>query len=289
MADGPSDRIAAELRSRIAGGELRPGDRVPSTRELVAEHGVAMSTAARALARLREDGWVRTVARVGSVVADRAPAPAATSVPERSRVVATAVRIADEEGLSALSMRRLAAAVGVPTMSLYRLVRSRDELVLLMIDAVFGEIVLPPARGSWRTRLEAAARTQWRVHRRHPWLSRVLSLSRPQAVPALLRLAEYELAALEEVVPDPVERFDLHVVLTGFVRSTALDLAAERDAEADTGVDADTWVDHDPAVHTALRRYGGPALGRIANYPYDLQRIFDTGLATLLDGIVRSR
>ena len=288
MADGPSDRIAAELRSRIAGGELRPGDRVPSTRELVAEHGVAMSTAARALARLREDGWVHTVARVGSVVADRAP-PAATSAPERSRVVATAVRIADEEGLSALSMRRLAGAVGVPTMSLYRLVRSRDELVLLMIESAFGEIVLPPAHGAWRTRLEAAARTQWQVHRRHPWLARVLSLSRPQAVPALLRLAEYELAALEEVAPDPVERFDLHVVLAGFVRSTALDLAAERDAEADTGVDADTWVDHDPAVRAALRRYGGPALGRIGPYPYDLQRIFDTGLATLLDGIVRSR
>ncbi|MEJ8279082.1 GntR family transcriptional regulator [Pseudonocardia spirodelae] len=285
MAESAADRVVAALRARIDAGELRPGARAPSVRALAAEHGVATSTAARALARLREEGLLATTDRVGSVVAGRASRPPTAAPPDTARLVRTAIGVADTDGLSALSMRRLAAAFGVPTMSLYRRVRSRDELLLHMIDAVFAEVVLPPADGPWRARLEGAARAQWRVHRRHPWLARVLSLSRPQAVPSLLRFAEFELAALEEVVADPVERFDLHVALTGFVRGMALTLAAEQEAEADTGVDADTWSEHDPGLRAALRRHGGPALARIGDYPYDLARIVDTGLARLLDGI----
>lgn len=228
--------------------------------------------------------------RVGSVVADRAQVapgrrrPGAAAGPTTVDVLTVAVELADADGLAALSMRRVAATLGLPTMSLYRLVRSKEDLLVAMIDAVFSAAGLPPATGSWRARLEALARRQWRVHRRHPWLARALSLSRPQASPALLRLADAELAALEEVVADPVTRFDLHVVLTSFVRGMAVDLAGELDAAADTGVDADTWADRDPALREALRRHAGPALRRVGDYPYDLQRIFDTGLAAVLDG-----
>ncbi|GAA4968296.1 GntR family transcriptional regulator [Pseudonocardia tropica] len=285
MDGSPTDRVATAVRARIEAGDLRPGDRAPSVRALVAEHGVAMSTAARALTRLREEGLLHTTARVGSVVAGPAGDPVPAPPPDAARLVRTAIGIADDEGLAALSMRRLAGAFGVPTMSLYRLVRSRDELLLTMLETVFAELVLPPADGPWRARLEGAAHAQWRVHRRHPWLARVLSLSRPQALPSLLRFAEFELAALEEVVADPVERFDLHLALTGFVRGMALTLAAEQEAQADTGVDADTWADHDPGLRTALRRHGGPALRRIGDHPYDLQRVLDTGIARFLDGI----
>ncbi|MEJ2860831.1 GntR family transcriptional regulator [Actinomycetospora flava] len=290
MDDLPSERIAAELRARIVDGDLLPGDRLPSTRALAAEHRVAASTAARALTLLRDGGWTRTVSRVGSVVASppspvRRRAPAAD--PTTDDLVAVAIALADAEGLAALSMRRVAAAFGAPTMALYRLVRGKEDLVVRMIDAVFAAAALPPATGPWRARLEALARRQWRVHGRHPWLARALSLSRPQASPALLRLADAELAALEDVVDDPVARFDLHVVLTSFVRGMAVDLAAEIDAAADTGLDADTWADRDPALREALRRHGGPALRRVGDYPYDLQRIFDTGLAALLDGFER--
>ncbi|GAA4925455.1 TetR family transcriptional regulator [Actinomycetospora succinea] len=288
--DLPSARIAAELRSRIVDGDLAPGDRLPSTRALATEHRVAPSTAARALTLLRDHGWTRTVSRVGSVVAE----PTSPTAPHRmgpdattEDVVAVAIALADAEGLAVLSMRRVAATLGVPTMSLYRLVRGKDDLLVRMIDAVFAAAALPSAPGPWRARLEALARRQWRIHGRHPWLARALSLSRPQASPALLRLADAELAALEEIVDDPVTRFDLHVVLTSFVRGMAVDLAAELDAAADTGLDADTWADRDPALREALRRHGGPALRRVGDYPYDLQRIFDTGLTTLLDGFER--
>jgi DNA-binding transcriptional regulator YhcF (GntR family) len=288
----PSDRVAAALRARIVDGGLAPGDRVPSTRALAVEHGVALSTAARALTLLRDAGWVRTVPRVGSVVAEPGGGepvrPRRGGTPTREDVAAVAVELADADGLATLSMRRVAAAFGLPTMSLYRIVRGKDDLIVGMIDTVFASVALPAGGGPARARLEALARRQWRLHRRHPWLARALSLSRPQASPALLRFAEAELAALEDVVDDPVTRFDLHIAITSFVRGMAVELAAELDAEADTGIDADTWAGQDTALHEHLRRHGGPALRRVGDYPFDLQRIFDTGLRALLDGVTIS-
>src|SRR5919108_3396584 len=177
VTENTSARIAADLRSRIASGEFGPGDRVPSTRELTRQWGVAMATATRALSLLRDEGVLRSVRGVGTVVANR---PAATrptrrrgtaASPARDDVVRTAIGVADAEGLATLSMRRIAAELGIPTMSLYQHVASKDELVMLMIDRAFGEELVPaaPARGR-RAALETSARLQWAAYRRHPWL-----------------------------------------------------------------------------------------------------------------------
>jgi hypothetical protein len=61
-------------------------------------------------------------------------------------VRAAAMRIADREGIDALSMRRLAAELDAPTMTLYYYVRTKDELLSLIVDAVMAEVVLPPER-----------------------------------------------------------------------------------------------------------------------------------------------
>ena len=76
----PYARIAAELADRIAAGELRPGDRVPSTREITRTWGVAMATATKALASLRDP-----------------------------------IELADREGLGGLSMRRIATELDLAT------------------------------------------------------------------------------------------------------------------------------------------------------------------------------
>ncbi len=175
-------------------------------------------------------------------------------------------------------------------MSVYGLVRGKDDLVGAMLEQVFGDEPEPdvPVGAGWRARLRAGAQRQWSVYGRHPWAARAISLHRPQPLPALFALAEWDLAALEEVEPDPERRFDLHIVLVGYVRGMAITLAAEREAETDTGLDADSWTDRDPALQRALERIAGPALRRLGPYDYDLDRVFDVGLDRLLDGIGRS-
>src|SRR5690606_22806525 len=115
----------------------------------------------------------------------------------RERIVRTAIDIADAEGLSALSMRRVAGEPGVATMSLYRYVPGKDELITLMADEVFGEPELPevPPPG-WRAQLEVAARAQWALYRRHPWLASVLSIIRPQPLPHGMVYGEWIMRAM---------------------------------------------------------------------------------------------
>jgi DNA-binding transcriptional regulator YhcF (GntR family) len=297
----PYLQIAAALRERIRSGELRPGGRLPSTRALTRDHGVALATATRALAVLRDEGMVTAVPRVGTLVAERAgedvAAPDRTAAapfrvraepPDRDEVVRTAIGIADLDGLPAVSMRRVAVGLGVPTMSLYGPVRNKDDLVLAMIDAAFRARPFPdPAPPGWRARLEVSARVQWTVYRRHHWLARVVSLTRPQALSSLLTVAEWNLGALEELGVDPTTRFDLHLLLCTYVRGMAINLGAEADAEADTGLDADTWAERDPRIQRALAARPHSAIARVGAYTPDPERLFTLGLAGLLDGIAQ--
>ena len=68
----------------------------------------------------------------------------------QDRVLEAAVRLADDGGITTLSMRKLAQELGVEAMSLYNHVANKDELLDAMVDAVFGEIGLPSARADWR-------------------------------------------------------------------------------------------------------------------------------------------
>ncbi len=94
-------------------------------------------------------------------------------VPEHSRaaIAAAGVALADDGGLAAVSMRRVAAAIGTGAASLYRYVQNRDELLELMADAVHRELDLSrPPSGDWRADLVVLAREMREVYRRHPWL-----------------------------------------------------------------------------------------------------------------------
>ncbi|MFH9355416.1 TetR/AcrR family transcriptional regulator C-terminal domain-containing protein [Kitasatospora sp. NPDC017646] len=305
QSDPPFRRIADEIARRITEGALAPGERVPSTRQVAREWGVALATATKALTALRLEGLVEARPRVGTVVAapamveHRAPSkrgspPVALSDHElsRERIVRAAVDLADGEGLSAVSMRSVAARLGVAAMSPYRYVNSKDDLVLLMADAAFGEETYPvePPHG-WRARLELGARTLWRIHRRHPWLAQVGSLTRPLMLPALMVHAEWALAALDGHGLDPETMLDLHVLLYSYIQGIAVHLEREAQAEAATGLSEGQWMDHQApafAAITAATRY--PVFTRIASsckdgYDLDLDTLFEFGLKPLLDGI----
>ncbi|CAM5561806.1 TetR/AcrR family transcriptional regulator C-terminal domain-containing protein (plasmid) [Streptomyces viridifaciens] len=308
QSDPPFRRIADEIARRIAEGTLAPGERVPSTRQIAREWGVALATATKALTTLRLEGLVEARPRVGTVVAARESAalvehraPSKRRPPSmapsdhelsRERIIRAAVDIADAEGLSAVSMRSVAARLGVAAMSPYRYVNSKDDLVLLMADAAFGEETYPvESPEGWRARLELGARTLWRIHRRHPWLAQVGSLTRPLMLPALMVHAEWALAALDGHGLGPETMLDLHVLLYSYIQGIAVHLEREAQAEAATGLSEDEWMDHQApafAAITTATRY--PVFTRIASsckdgYDLDLDTLFEFGLKPLLDGI----
>ncbi|MET9481874.1 GntR family transcriptional regulator [Streptomyces sp. NPDC006638] len=304
----PYLRIVAEIRRRVAEGELAPGDRVPSTRQIAREWGVAPATATKALARLEREGLVEPRPRVGTVVAGPAEEPREErplettgrrlpSPPElltRERVVEAAVEIADAEGLAALSMRGVAARLGVAAMSPYRYVDSKEDLVLLMADAAFGEAEYPDAAtfpGDWRARVELGTRTLWRLYRKHPWLAQLHPLSRPLMLPNLMVHAEWMLGALDGHGLDPVTMFDLHVLLYGYVQGLAVNLEREAQAAASTGLTEDEWLDGQAAAMTRiLTSPRFPVVARVITglgdgYDLDLDALLEFGLRPLLDGI----
>ncbi len=86
----------------------------------------------------------------------------------KERVLATAVRLADERGVAALSMRKLAEKLGVEAMSLYHHVANKDEILDAMIDVVFGEIAIPTGV-DWKTAMRARAISARAALMRHPW------------------------------------------------------------------------------------------------------------------------
>ncbi|MFF1698563.1 TetR/AcrR family transcriptional regulator C-terminal domain-containing protein [Streptomyces sp. NPDC058257] len=126
--------------------------------------------------------------------AGRGPKPAYS----RADIAAAAVRIADADGIDALSMRRVAGELGCGTMSLYNYVPRKEDLHELMVDAVSGEYVLSagPPDGDWRAETLALARQTREIMRRHPWLPRIMSALYGFS-PNALRYLEHCLGALE--------------------------------------------------------------------------------------------
>jgi DNA-binding transcriptional regulator YhcF (GntR family) len=299
-AAAPYQRIAGSLRRRIESGRLRPGDRVPSTRALARKWGVALATAAHALNTLVADGWVQTVPRVGSVVAGdgaraaREPVTHAPPLPMRQKIINCAIAIADGEGLAALSLRGVAARLQAPVTSLYRHVKSKDELLHRMTDAVLGEEPLPPeVPTGWRAQLELAARLQWRTLRRHPWLARLMSITRPRPLVGAIGHADWVLRALDVPGLDASQRMHLHIVLHGFVQGMAVNLETEADAASETGISDAEWMDTQTDAFTALAATGRyPAFAAVlrdlaSGFQLDLDTVFELGLRTMLDGFDR--
>jgi AcrR family transcriptional regulator len=164
----------------------------------------------RAAEREDEDFWVPFLAyRPGDRRAERLRAharedakrgerhpPRRAAVLSREEIVSAAIAVADAEGADAVSMRRIARELSSGTMSLYWHVRSKDELLDLMIDTVTGEAQAPEPSGDWRADLRAIACATRDTLHRHQWAVSFMG-GRPPAGPRSLRNLERSLGALD--------------------------------------------------------------------------------------------
>ena len=288
------ERIADDIRTRIASGQLAPGEPIPSARAITREWGVAVATAIRALAVLREERLVYARPGVGTVVArrlarTRSNREASDTDISSERIVATAIDIADAEGLPAVSMRHIAIELGVATMALYRHVRGKNSLMLLMADTILGQVRFPETRPpGWRAQLELLARLQWAGYRQHPWLARIISMTRPTVLPNGMLHTEWAVSAVDGLGLDPNTMLHVAVNLFAYVRGSAMNVEMELESEQDTGLTDDQWLEAQGAHFARVLASGRyPQLARVIGTPdvdLDVDTLFDFGLERLLDG-----
>ncbi len=154
----------------------------------------------------------------------RSPSAARTGRPaewSREQVTAAAVAIADEEGLAAVTMRRVAARLGTGAASLYRYVDTRDDLVDLMVDHALSELATAPDTDNWRADVVAHHMAVLAALRRRPWLADA-ARTRPPSGPNALRLVEGTLARMAGHPGPGSRKMETVGVLFGLVQTYAL-------------------------------------------------------------------
>ncbi|GGT04245.1 TetR family transcriptional regulator [Planobispora rosea] len=223
----------------------------------------------------------------------RGPRPGLTI----ERIVKAAIKVADAEGLTALSMRRIATELGVGTMSLYRYVPGKAELVDLMLDVVYGED-LDPERdpeqeaellraGGWRAAMEEMARGVLALHLRHPWILQV-SQARPIMGPSSIKGIEIALRVLDGIGLDDFEMMKVITLVDAYVTGTARLIVEAGQAAQRTGVsDEQFWQAQEPFMMRFLNDERFATLRRVADAGVfsDDDNGFEFGLQRLLDGV----
>ncbi len=220
------------------------------------------------------------------------PGRPATSL-SRPAILAAALAVADAEGARALTMRRVATELGSSTpMSLYRYVGSKDGLVDLMLDAVYGEVGLPDRpSGDWRADLEPLTRQTWTVIRRHLWFGELVH-TRPPFGPNALRYFDFRFAALESEGLDADTMTRITAAIDSHLIGSALQVAEESRMRQRTGLATDEQLQAaaEPFLAPILGSGRYPAFARWARgrTAAGATGQFDYTLGCLLDGIAAS-
>jgi AcrR family transcriptional regulator len=200
------------------------------------------------------------------------------------------MRIADAEGLEAVSMRRVAVELGSGAASLYRYVAKKDELFDLMVDIVIGEEKLPRRSGHWRADLRKIAYLNRSMILRHPWMI-ATSAFRSAFGPNTLRWLEFTLKIVDGIGLDIDEMLAFSTTLFTFARGYAAGEIAEQETSRRSGMSREQWM-ASRAVYTRAIRDSGkyPLVTRViedARAPHDPQMAehgFAWGLDSILDG-----
>ncbi|NJC20982.1 AcrR family transcriptional regulator [Arthrobacter pigmenti] len=204
------------------------------------------------------------------------------------RIVQAGIDVADAEGLGSLTMARIAKALGFTTMSLYRHVESKEELLVLMQDAAFGAPT-PSTSAGWRNRcLEWAAQASAR-YRRHPWVLDI-PISHMPSTPGQLKWLEQLLGALRETGLRAPDKLGAALMISNLVATTSRlerDLATNPMNLTDEGGDAYVralFSVLDPKVFPeVLSVFADPEMAASTDPNYEI----NFALPRALDGIER--
>ncbi|MCW8375575.1 TetR/AcrR family transcriptional regulator [Streptomyces justiciae] len=214
----------------------------------------------------------------------RGPKPTLTL----DRIVEAAVRVADAEGLEAVSMRRIAGELGTGTMSLYRYVPGKGELLDLMLDRVQRPSENPAdvGDGSWRSALEALGRATLALYRRHPWLLQV-NQSRPILGPSALDGMEKILSRIKPMGLTDPELVSAIIMVDGYVVGAARTQLYQQEVERRTGLtDTEFWQAQVPMLEKVMASGRYPLLATLSDDAFgtDFDH-FEFGLQRMLDGL----
>ncbi|HEX4216244.1 MAG TPA: TetR/AcrR family transcriptional regulator C-terminal domain-containing protein [Candidatus Dormibacteraeota bacterium] len=207
-----------------------------------------------------------------------------------AQIATAGVEIADAEGLDAVSMRKVAARVGAGTMSLYRYLDSRDDLIDLMADEVCAEVVVPTRSGDWRRDLAEIARLSRQAALRHPWMA-AYSTSAGGFGPNMLAVGESVLRLLHGHGLEPVRAFDIWATVQSFVQGYALEESSHLESERRTGLAAGELRDRrapflsSPTIAASYPLLTSLLLSKAGKEGRDA--VFERRLGYLLDGLAR--
>jgi AcrR family transcriptional regulator len=220
------------------------------------------------------------------------PEPSARSLRfSRQQIAAAALEIADAEGFDAVSMRRIARALGAGTMSLYRYIATKDDLLALIGDALLGEALVPgelPA--DWLDAIAAVARQTSGAYLRHPWAIRLVqregAVQAALAGPNGLRHMEQSLSALSGAPMDAKAKLDVLAIVDDYVFGHLMSAAGQARSDAEPQGQADF-------LRSQLASGNFPQLAAVMSASdvatmtdlADRDTRFELGLGLLLDGI----
>jgi AcrR family transcriptional regulator len=204
----------------------------------------------------------------------------------RERILRAAVALADRDGVGALSMRRLARALGVEAMSLYHHVAGKDALLDGMVDLVFGEIELPAAGTGWKTAMRRRAVSARAALRRHPWAINLME-SRRTPGPANLRHHDAVIGCLRQAGFPVALTARAYSLLDAYIYGFAVQEASlPFDTPEETAEVAQ-------AIMAELSAGTYPHLAELASEHvlqpgYDYGDEYEAGLDLILDGLERA-
>ncbi len=190
------------------------------------------------------------------------------------QIARASVAVADEHGLTGLTMRRLADTLGVSAAGLYRYVDSREVLIDLTVDELVGELRHPAPTGDWLADIVGLARQQRALYAAHPWLSHAVAGVR-RLGPRTLDHFEWGLAVLEPLTAPTATKMEALALANGLASLFAGAAHAGSGANALGGL-----------VATQHPRLAAALAAAAATPPADP---FERALTSLLTGLLEAR